>query len=77
MELLFGSPRTKSGPPGQRFTGTIDAQGNMHLTDPSDGETWTTHEQPATSTFIEIEDFQTRPSPTNPDPALNIIRLSR
>lgn len=42
---------------GANLTGTIDAKGNMKLTDAFDGELWTTYYGPATATRVRILDF--------------------
>lgn len=42
---------------GATFTGTIDADGDMTLTDANDGETWTTYFGPARSNAFRIADF--------------------
>ena len=68
---------TKSGPPGQSFSGTMDGSGFITATDASDGETWTTHQHRATPTFLELEDFIRKPTPEDESPPLQIIRLTR
>jgi len=42
---------------GHRFTGRIDAAGNMNMTDSYDGETWTTHKSRATTERVELNDI--------------------
>lgn len=68
---------TKAEGVGRLFTGSIDASGDMALTDAYDGELWTTYRIPAAENFIEIDDFTRRPSPSDPSPPLQIIQLSR
>ena len=50
----------KGGPPGQSLSGSIDASGNMTMTDAADGEVWTSY-RPATSSRIVISDYTYRP----------------
>jgi len=68
---------TKASAPGQAFTGTIETNGEMILTDGSDGETWTTHFGPATGNNIHIADFVRPPTPEEMDPPLRIVHLTR
>ena len=42
---------------GATLTGTIDPDGEMVLTDPYDGETWTTHVRPASPTRVQVADY--------------------
>lgn len=42
---------------GSQFTGTINGDGDMVLTDAFDGETWTTYKGPANSSSIRIFDL--------------------
>lgn len=61
---------------GANLTGTINAVGDMYLTDAYDGETWTTHFGPASSTSVRIADFAEDPSLSD-DPAIEVIDLVR
>ncbi len=61
---------------GSYFTGNIQSGGFLWLTDASDGETWTTIEGAASSSYIVIQDYVT--DPDDPDELLlNTIELSR
>ncbi len=62
---------------GRFLTGTIKSDGDMTLTDAYDGELWTTHFEPATTTSMRIADFLTAPSVENPDPPIGVIELSK
>lgn len=62
---------------GARLTGAIDAEGNMVLTDPFDGETWTTFFGPATPTAVTVADFLLPPTPEDASTPLNVIQLTR
>ena len=62
---------------GANFSGMIEEDGNLRLTDAFDGETWTTHFQKPTNNRIQIADFVRPPSFENPDPPTNVIDLSR
>ena len=69
---------SKAEPPGQRFTGGIDANGDLTMTDASDGETWTTYFGPVTTNFVKIADFISRPDPLSSNsPPLVVIELRR
>jgi len=57
---------------GARFTGQIDADGTMLLTDSQDGEVWTTS-YPATETLVEISDERPDIAPG----VRGVIRLTR
>lgn len=52
---------SKKNPPGQRFTGRIDEEGLLTLTDASDGQTWTSL-APATHDHVIIGDYIRRPT---------------
>lgn len=67
---------TKSGL-AHRFVGTINSSGHMLVYDQYDGEDWTTHLGPATSTRINIYDFIRPPTASDPNPPLNSVILSR
>lgn len=58
---------------GSFLTGRIDANGGIVLTDAATGETWTTHRQRATESFIEIADFRKELD----NDAISFIQLSR
>lgn len=61
---------------GGHFTGTIQGDGFLWLTDAWDGETWTTLGGAAASSYIVIQDYVTNPD--DPDEQLlNTIELSR
>ena len=62
---------------GARFTGSIDSDGDMKLTDPFDGEVWTTHFRPATTNAVTIADFISAPTALEPDKPLKVIQLRR
>lgn len=51
---------SKGGPPGQSFSGSIDADGNMSLVDAGDGELWTSY-TPVTANRILITDYVYQP----------------
>lgn len=61
---------------GGYFTGTVDAAGNLWLTDAWDGELWTTHSGPANASFIVIQDYVADPDGSG-EQFLNTIELSR
>ncbi|MBU4458981.1 MAG: hypothetical protein KJ579_00330 [Verrucomicrobia bacterium] len=61
---------------GGYFTGTVDAAGNMWLTDSWDGEMWTTHMGPATGNYMIIQDYVDDPDGSG-EQFLNTIELSR
>lgn len=61
---------------GATLTGTIDTDGNMTLTDPSDGETWTTFFGPANSNSFRVADFVFDDDLGGASP-LQVIELSR
>jgi len=61
---------------GASFTGTINAAGDMYLTDAFDGETWTTHFGPATTASVRIADFAEHPTLGEETP-LEVIDLTR
>lgn len=61
---------------GADLTGTIDAHGDMTLTDAWDAEIWTTYFQPVNSNFVQVADFTSVPQPGESTP-LQIIELSR
>jgi len=61
---------------GSFLTGVIRSDGHIRLTDAWDGETWTTHGGPATSSHIVIQDFVHDPT-TGSMNLLNTIELSR
>lgn len=67
----------KPSPPAQRFTGTISNDGDLYLTDASDGETWTSHGRPVTHDYIRIVDFLWIPTPEEPNPPMQIVELTR
>lgn len=52
---------SKTAPPAQQFTGTIDAGGKMELTDAYDGEQWTTFFGNASNRFVKVADFARPP----------------
>lgn len=61
---------------GSYFTGSIQSDGFLWLTDASDGETWTTLSGAATARYLVIQDYVT--DPDDPDElVLNTIELSR
>ena len=61
---------------GGYFTGTIQSDGFLWLTDAWDGETWTTLGGAASGSYIVIQDYVTNPD--DPDELLlNTIELSR
>ena len=61
---------------GGFFTGTIQSDGFLWLTDAADGETWTTLGGAASPSYIVIQDYVT--DPDDPDELLlNTIELSR
>ena len=60
---------------GASFSGTIDAEGNMRLTDASDGETWTTDYGPASKNELKIADILLERSLS--DPPMAVIDLTR
>lgn len=62
---------------GRFFTGSINTDGNMRLTDAFDGELWTTYYGPVTRNSIRIADFVRRPTPSDPNPPIAVIELSR
>lgn len=62
---------------GANFSGAIEEDGNLVLTDAFDGETWTTHFQKPTNNHIQIADYVRPPSFEDPDPPTNIIDLMR
>lgn len=63
---------------GANLTGTIDAAGDMRLTDAFDGEIWTTHYRPATTNFVQIADFLRQPEPEDQGATpIQIIELTR
>lgn len=62
---------------GHRFTGTLGADGRMRLTDPHDGEIWSTFFGPATPTYIKLADYERRPTPGNGKDDFYVIELSR
>ena len=47
---------TKEGV-GHSFTGTVNSEGHLRVTDALDGELWTTHFGPARSDFIRLADY--------------------
>lgn len=61
---------------GGYFTGTVDAAGNMWLTDAWDGELWTTHMGPATGAYLVIQDYVDDPDGSGTR-FLNTIELIR
>jgi hypothetical protein len=61
---------------GSFLTGTIRPNGHIRLTDAWDGETWTTHAGPATSSHIIIQDYVRDPT-TGSMNLLNTIDLTR
>lgn len=69
---------TKSGPPGQLFTGSVNGQCGIQVIDAFDGEDWTTKFGGADANQIRIADFviEDRDELTGRDP-LNIIELVR
>ena len=62
---------------GHYLSGTMTDSGSMLLYDQYDGEDWTTHFGPATTTVINIYDFAQRPTEENPHPPLNAIKIFR
>lgn len=62
---------------GHYLSGTINSSGDMLLYDSYDGEDWTTHFGPATSTEINIYDYIWPPVLGEPEPPLNAIILYR
>jgi hypothetical protein len=62
---------------GHRFTGTLGSDGRMRLTDPHDGEIWSTFFGPVTSTYIKLADYERRPTPGNGKDDFFVIELSR
>ncbi len=67
----------KTSPPAQHFTGRISNDGDMVLTDASDGETWTTHRGAATTEHVQIMDFLWTPEAGEPTPPMQIVDLHR
>lgn len=69
---------SKSGPPGQLFTGSVNGQCGITVIDAFDGEDWTTKFGGADANQIRIADFliEDRDELTGRDP-LNIIELVR
>ena len=74
----------KPTPPGQSFSGSIDEDGDMRLTDSFDGETWTTYFGPVTGSSIKIADFVLEGTTTitttngvSASPPLNVVELRR
>jgi hypothetical protein len=59
------------------LAGTMNSTGDMLIYDRYDGEDWTTHFGPATSTSINLYDYAWPPQPGQPEPPLNKIILSR
>ena len=57
------------------FTGTIDAEGNMRMTDTFDDQTWTTFYGPATSTHMILADYLFGSG--GDDPPLAVLELVR
>lgn len=51
---------SKGGPPGQSFSGSMDGNGNLTMTDAADGEVWTSY-YPATANRILITDYVYHP----------------
>jgi len=72
---------SKTAPPAQQFTGTINAAGKMDLTDAWDGEQWTTFFGPASNRFIKVADFARPPMDQSIEDEINvpfkILELSR
>lgn len=67
---------TKTGL-GHYFSGIMNSSGDMLLYDHFDGEDWSTHNGPATSTKIKIYDYLWPPEAGQPQPPLNKIILYR
>lgn len=61
---------------GANLTGTIDEDGHLDMIDSFDGEEWTSR-QPATSNFLEIEDYTHSPEIGETDTPEQFIVLSR
>jgi len=59
------------------FTGTMDEDGEMSLTDAYDGQHWTSEYGPATTNRVVIGDYVERPSMEDPDPASYVLSLQR
>ena len=70
---------TKSQPPAQMFTGTINSNAVVRVTDAHDGETWTSIFGPVSNKFFKIGDFNRGPM-AGDDPEdfpISVIELSR
>jgi hypothetical protein len=62
---------------GHFLSGIINESGYMLLYDEYDGEDWTTHDGPATTTEVNIYDYLWKPEQGEPEPPLNAIILYR
>jgi len=62
---------------GHFLSGIINENGYMLLYDEYDGEDWTTHDGPATTTAVNIYDYLWKPEQGEPEPPLNAIILYR
>jgi hypothetical protein len=59
------------------LAGSINSNGDMLVYDRYDGEAWTTHFGPATSTKIYLYDYAWPPVAGEPEPPLNKLKLTR
>ncbi|MFO1491002.1 MAG: hypothetical protein U1F77_02525 [Kiritimatiellia bacterium] len=60
-----------------KLTGTFKPTGKMLVTDPFDGELWSTFFGPAHGNYIKLADYETRPVPGNGIDDFYILELSR
>lgn len=67
---------SKPTPPGQSLSGTITEDGDLTMTDASDGETWSNFGR-VTENYLRIGDYLIHPTAADPDQPLQIIELTR
>ena len=60
-----------------KLTGTFKSTGKMLVTDPFDGELWSTFFGPAHGNYIKLADYETRPVPGNGIDDFYVLELSR
>ncbi len=61
----------------RRLTGSFDKSGRIRVTDPYDGEIWSTYFGPAHGNYIKLADYTTRPVPGNGNDDFWILEISR